>query len=190
MPFPFDATLKAIVQEHTTDYEAALGLEGDTPTTVLNADLSTVSAATDVALGHGDPLKTITDLNFQAGPDPEVSDRLLLYNALFRNRFHVPVHTVLVLLRPAADHPNITGKVQYVARKRRPSPRVPKTPPGATFPEGDARGPCFAENAFGNVAPGGVFGTRGEVGGNLHPDGTADAVRIGRPHVSRVTDHA
>jgi hypothetical protein len=28
MPFPFDATLKAIVQEHTPDYEAALGLTG------------------------------------------------------------------------------------------------------------------------------------------------------------------
>ena len=119
MPFPFDATLKDIVREHTADYEAALGLTGDTPTTVLNVDLSTVSAATDVALGHGEPLRTITDLNFQAGPDPEVSDRLLLYNALFRHRFHVPVHSVLVLLRPAADHPQLTGRVRYVGRQRR-----------------------------------------------------------------------
>jgi hypothetical protein len=29
MPFPFDATLKDIIHEHTADYEAALGLTGD-----------------------------------------------------------------------------------------------------------------------------------------------------------------
>lgn len=73
MPFPFDATLKGIVQEHTPDYEAVLELNGPTPTTVLNVDLSTISAALDIALGHGDPLQSITDLNFQAGPDPETA---------------------------------------------------------------------------------------------------------------------
>jgi len=86
---------------------------------VLNVDLSTVSAATDIALGHGDPLVAITDLNFQAGPDLHLPDRLLLYNALFRHRYHVPVHTLLILLRLPADHPTLTGKVRYLGRKRR-----------------------------------------------------------------------
>lgn len=119
MSFPFDATLKDIVQDHTPDFETALKLTDVPPARVLNVDLSTVSAATDIALGHGDPLEAITDLNFQSGPDAEVSDRLLLYNALFRHRFHVPVHTLLILLRPVADHSDLTGKVRYVGRKRR-----------------------------------------------------------------------
>ncbi|MBI1917594.1 MAG: hypothetical protein HYS12_23110 [Planctomycetes bacterium] len=119
MPFPFDATLKDIAEHHTPDFEAALDLTDLPPARVLNVDLSTVSAATDIALGHGDPLVAITDLNFQAGPDGELPDRLLLYNALFRHRYHVPVHTLLLLLRPAADHATLTGKVRYQGRKRR-----------------------------------------------------------------------
>ena len=42
-----------------------------------------------------------------------------------------------------------------------PFTRVPKTPPGATFPEKTLRPGCERDR-FGNVAPGGVFGTRGE----------------------------
>ena len=45
MSFPFDATLKEIVREHAADYAAAFGLPRDQPTTVLNVDLSTLSAA-------------------------------------------------------------------------------------------------------------------------------------------------
>ena len=41
-------------------------------------DLSVISAATDVVVGHRDPLKSVLDLNFQTGPDPELSDRICL----------------------------------------------------------------------------------------------------------------
>src|SRR5438067_6835029 len=119
MPFPFDATLKDIVQDFVDDYEAALRLTGPQPTTVLNVDLSTISAATDIALGHGDPLAAITDLNFQSGPDAELPDRALLYNSVLRYRYHVPVHSIVLLLRPVADSPPLKGQVRYVGRKRR-----------------------------------------------------------------------
>ena len=52
MPLPFDATMKDIVQHYTHDYEEALHLGGPQPVTVLNVDLSTISAATDVVLGY------------------------------------------------------------------------------------------------------------------------------------------
>ena len=119
MPFPFDATLKDIVQDFVDDYEAALRLTGPQPTTVLNVDLSTISAATDIALGHGDPLAAITNLNFQSGSDAELPDRALLYNAVLHYRYHVPVHSVVLLLRPVADSPPLKGQVRYVGRKRR-----------------------------------------------------------------------
>jgi hypothetical protein len=53
------------------------------PAQTLNVDLSTLSAATDVALGFGDPIQEIADINFQSGPDPDVAARLHLYNAAF-----------------------------------------------------------------------------------------------------------
>jgi hypothetical protein len=117
MSLPFDATLKDMVQDFTPDFLAGFNQPVDLPATVLNVDLSTISAATDVAIGHGDPLTRITDFNFQSGPDPNLDRRALLYNTLFHHRLGVPVHTVLVLLRPAADHGNLTGRLRYEGQR-------------------------------------------------------------------------
>lgn len=83
MPFPFDATLKEILAFHPEDCAAAFGLPRDVPTQALKVDLSTISAATDVAFAFGDPFQDVVDLNFQSGPDPSVPARLHLYNAAF-----------------------------------------------------------------------------------------------------------
>src|SRR5262249_27147385 len=82
MALPFDATLKEIVAGHTQDYEAALDLPAG-PAGVLNVDLSTLSAATDVALGYGDPVERVVDINFQASFAEKLPRRLLLYSAAF-----------------------------------------------------------------------------------------------------------
>lgn len=113
MPFVFDATLKELVGLGTADFAAFLRLRADRPAHLLNVDLSTLSAATDVALAFGEPLEEIADLNFQVGPDPRLPERGLLYNAALRHRHGVPVRSVFILLRPRADHPNITGQLAY-----------------------------------------------------------------------------
>jgi hypothetical protein len=82
-------------------------------------DLSTISAATDVAFGFGEPLQEIVDLNFQSGPDPIVPARLHLYNAAFHLRYRVPVRSVLILLRPKADAEDVTGKLAYACGRKR-----------------------------------------------------------------------
>ena len=91
MSMRFDATLKDLVQSFLPDYEAQMGLSDFAPLTPLNVDLSTVSAATDIALGNGDPPDRIVDINFQSGPDDDLAARVLLYNALLHHRFGVPV---------------------------------------------------------------------------------------------------
>jgi hypothetical protein len=116
---PFDATLKDLVQDYLPAYEEALDLEAFAPLTPLNVDLSTISAATDIALGHGDPPDRIVDLNFQSGPDPHLDARVLMYNAVLHFHYHVPVHSVLVLLRPAADPAHLTGRLRYPGKRRR-----------------------------------------------------------------------
>ncbi len=116
MPLPFDATLKDLVQHFLHDYEVQMGLTDLGPLTPLNVDLSTITAATDIALGHGDPPDRIVDINFQSGPDDELPGRVLLYHALLHFRFRVPVHSLVVLLRPVADRRQLTGKLRYVGR--------------------------------------------------------------------------
>ncbi|HEX7378280.1 MAG TPA: hypothetical protein VF278_14275 [Pirellulales bacterium] len=45
--------------------------------------------------------------------------RLHLYNAAFYLRFHVPVRSVLVLLRPKADGDQLTGRLAYTSGGKR-----------------------------------------------------------------------
>jgi hypothetical protein len=119
MPLPFDATLKDMTRKYTRDFEVALGLAGPQPATVLNVDLSVVSAATDVVLGYGDPLEKVVDLNYQAGHDRNLPRRALMYNTLLHYHNEVPVHTLIVLLRPEADDSALTGRLRYTGREHR-----------------------------------------------------------------------
>jgi hypothetical protein len=113
MSLRFDATLKAIVAERPGDFATVFGLPAGQPVTPLNVDLSTITAATDVALAYGEPISTIVDLNFQTGPDPTLPGRLHLYNAALHHRYDVAVRSILVLLRPKADAAILTGSLTY-----------------------------------------------------------------------------
>lgn len=115
MSLPFDATVKEILAPQPEDFVPAFGLPRTLPAVRLNVDLSTLSAATDVAIGFGDPLQEIADLNFQSGPDADVARRCHLYSAALNFRFGVPVRTILILLRPKADAAGIDGKLAYAS---------------------------------------------------------------------------
>jgi predicted transposase YdaD len=116
MAFRFDATLKELLQAHPEDLLAALDEPPAGPVEVLSPDLSTVTALTDVVLRSGD---TVLHIDFQSGPDPTLPQRMLLYNALLYDQYVVPVHSLVVLLRPRADRGDLTGRVQYQARPGR-----------------------------------------------------------------------
>jgi predicted transposase YdaD len=75
MPQQFDATLKDLVQAHPADWVALLGGSVAGPIEVLTPDLSTVSAFADVVLRLPGG---VLHLDFQSGPDPDVSSRMLL----------------------------------------------------------------------------------------------------------------
>lgn len=113
MSHRFDATLKTIVAERPGDFADVFGLPTGERTVSLNIDLSTVSAATDVALGYGEPLRRVVDLNFQTGPDPALPRRLLHYNAALYERYGIPIRSMLILLRPKADAASLSGRLAY-----------------------------------------------------------------------------
>lgn len=94
MAFIFDATMKEIVGLQTADFASFLHLPSADHVRFLNVDLSTLSAATDVAIGFGAALTEIVDLNFQAGPDSQLPDRGLLYSAALQFRYQVPVRSL------------------------------------------------------------------------------------------------
>jgi hypothetical protein len=119
MPLRYDATLKDLARRYPEDYVAAFCLGNTADIHALNVDLSVLSAATDVVLAHGDPPRSLLDLNFQSGPDPDLPDRVCMYNAILRYQYHVPVHSVAILLRPKADDPRITGRLVYTGQPRR-----------------------------------------------------------------------
>ena len=65
MSLPFDAALKDLLAPCPEDFAPVFQFPAIAPAQVLNVDLSTLSAATDVAFGFGDPLQEIVDLNFE-----------------------------------------------------------------------------------------------------------------------------
>lgn len=116
MPLPFDATLKELVQTYAADWLAVLDQPSSGPVEILTPDLSTLTAFTDIELRTGDSL---LHLDFQSGPDPSLSRRVLLYNVLLHDGYGLPVHSIVILLRPRADRGDLTGTLSYAARSGR-----------------------------------------------------------------------
>jgi hypothetical protein len=119
MPLPFDATLKDLASEHPRALLAAFDAPSSDPVRLLNIDLSTVTTATDVVIGVGDPLRDIVHFDFQASASATKHADVLVYNALLHRQYRVPVHSIVVLLRPKAAHANLDGTVAYTARPGR-----------------------------------------------------------------------
>ena len=108
----FDVTLKEMLSEDAGGFASVFQLPA-LPAKVLNVDLSTLTAATDVALGFGSPLAEIVDVNFQSGPDSAIASRCHLYSAALNFRYGVPIRTILVLLRSEANLKTINGNFTY-----------------------------------------------------------------------------
>jgi hypothetical protein len=119
MPKPFDATFKDLAVVDPVQFLTELDTRPRTPVWLLNVDLSTVTTSTDIAFGLGDPLVEIVHFDAQAGADADRHRDLLVYNALLHRQYRVPVHSVLLLLRPQATHSSQTGTIRYEARPGR-----------------------------------------------------------------------
>jgi predicted transposase YdaD len=113
MAKPFDATLKELVETYPRDWLAQLGLPSDQPVEVIDADLSTITTQADKLLRLQEPTPSLLHLELQASRDPRLARRILKHNVLAHDRHDLPVQSIVVLLRPEADAPDLTGTVQY-----------------------------------------------------------------------------
>jgi hypothetical protein len=91
------------------------------PVRLLNVDLSTVTTAADLIVGLGDPLAEIVQFDFQSSAAAWKHADLMVYHALLFAHYHVPVHTVAILLRAEAAHANLSGMIRYAPRPGRGS---------------------------------------------------------------------
>ncbi len=113
MAKPFDATLKELVEQFPRDWLAQFGLPAAGSVEVVDADLSTISTQADRVLLVNEAEPWLLHLELQSSRDPEMSRRVLRYHALLHDRHRLPVHSLVLLLRPEADDPRLTGRVEY-----------------------------------------------------------------------------
>src|SRR5947209_11692886 len=119
MAMTFDATLKDMGRDSPHGFLAAFDRPPTVPVKPLNVDLSTVTTAADLVLGLGEPLKEIVHIDFQSSAAAWKHADLMVYNALLFAHYHVPVHSVVLLLRPEAAHANMSGTIRYTPRPGR-----------------------------------------------------------------------
>ena len=112
MPKPFDAATKFLTEAQPDDWVSLFSLPiGQTQ--VLDADLSTVTAAADRVFRVGAKEPYLLHLEFQGNVDTEFALRSLLYNAGLRARYKLPVKTAGILLRPFHGHQHLTGEALW-----------------------------------------------------------------------------
>ena len=119
MPKPFDATLKDMGEENPAAFVEEFDGPPQLPVTTLNVDLSTVTTAADLVFGLGEPLQEVIHMECQASAKADLPADLHAYNSLLFRRYQVPIHTIVLLLRPEAAHGNLTGILEYAARPER-----------------------------------------------------------------------
>lgn len=120
MPGPFDTTLKYLIQAYPADWISFLGLASPGPVEVVDANLSTVTAEVDKVFRIGDVAPRLVHLEFQSSYDVTIGRRLVRYSAMLHLDRGFPVESILVLLRPSADGPAITGEYRVALPGRDP----------------------------------------------------------------------
>src|ERR1035438_9461837 len=113
MPLPFDATLKDLAQVSPRGLLAVFDRLPTLPVSLLNIVLSTVTTVADLVFGLGNPVQEIVHLDFQSSASATKHADILVYNALLHRQYLVPVHSIVILLRPQAAHANLNGTVAY-----------------------------------------------------------------------------
>ena len=107
---PYDAAMKELIGLDPATWLSQFGVQPAGPVSVLSADLAgTVLVEADQVLRVGGGAPWLVQLEFQAGRDRHLTSRLHLYSTLLDRRHRLPVQSLLVLLRPAADSPTLDG---------------------------------------------------------------------------------
>ncbi len=112
MAKPFDTILKTLLDAHAEDWAAYLAARVGVPfgpVSDIATDLS-VSVQADKVFRIDGPTPALVHLEMESSSHLGVPLRLLRYNALLHHGTELPVHSVLMLLRPRANATDQTGE--------------------------------------------------------------------------------
>ena len=109
---PFDATSKTLLEADPAAWLALIGCATTAPVRLIDADLATVTTEADKVCRVDGPDPWLAHFEFQASHDLTLPRRLLRYNVLLDARHDLPVHSAVILLRPKADGPELTGLLE------------------------------------------------------------------------------
>lgn len=106
---PFDASVKDLVELAPEDWLVLAGYP-KAPVRLIDADLTAVSRGADKVMRVEGVERYLFHLEFQSGHDAaKLPPKLNVRNGLLEDRHDLPVRTVVVVLRPAADSPALSG---------------------------------------------------------------------------------
>ena len=110
----YDATMRKLFDPEPAAWLEFFGVPVPDPglVQVIDSNVSTVTAETDKLLRLGGPDPFILHIEFLSGRDTGYPGQAFWYNTLASHKHQVPVWSVLVLLRPAADGPELTGEYE------------------------------------------------------------------------------
>lgn len=109
----YDPTLKALVETEPDAWPPFFGSPVG-PTTVIDADIGTVSGAADKVLHVAARPPYLLHVEFVAGHDAaSLPAKVHVHNALLAYRHELPVRSAVVLLTPNTDSPQLTGRLAY-----------------------------------------------------------------------------
>src|SRR5262249_37437408 len=109
MPGPIDDTLKHLTELSPQDWVVRGGWPA-APATLIDADIATVTGATDKVIRVDGPPDWLLAVDFHSGPDAvKLPPKMLLYNAALGKRHDLPVRSLAVILHRGADSPQLTG---------------------------------------------------------------------------------
>ena len=108
----YDVATKDLIESKPADWPAFFGHPvSATKVSVIDADVSVISAEADKVIRIEERNPWILHLEFQASRDVRMARRLLRYNALLQHRHDCPVASVVFLLRPQANDSHLSGIV-------------------------------------------------------------------------------
>jgi hypothetical protein len=109
MPGPIDDTLKHLTELSPQDWVVRGGWSA-APARLMDADIATITGATDKVIRVDGLPAWLLAVDFQAGHDTVAKlPDLLLYNSALYKRHRLRVRSLMVLLHKGADSPQLTG---------------------------------------------------------------------------------
>jgi len=111
-PRPFDVATRRLIESDPAGWLALVGLRADGPVRPLDSEVSTVLAEVDKVLRVDGPSSWLAHLELQASHDAVLPRRMLQYHVVLLHRHNVPVATTVILLRPEADGPGMSGRFE------------------------------------------------------------------------------